>query len=335
MNTTVRHGLLAAIVLALASLALSACTPTYTLGQLGLQDGGDPRCPSGSTCQPFTVSNCPGVAADVPGVLSIGEPSTGVGQRGTVAFFSGGGGGEWWSAGGTQKVTFLAQLRADGFRTVEVRWVRPWSDASDGERAGTAKLACRPATAISWIHDHLYTQPATEAPTVRGRCGFCVTGNSGGSSQISYSLELYGLENKLDAIFPTSGPPQAAQEKGCLDVPGFTYNTTDNRNTIDGAFGYLHGDGPCVAHGAGFDFHDQWLRNSVETAGTDYDHPDTRVRFIFGAKDTTNSPAHGRTYEQALLDHGSPLVSEVVVADMAHGIGSPDGLAALISAIEG
>lgn len=326
---TRRFTVLAAI--AVGAVLLASCQPPPNpRGQLTLRSGSDPSCPVGSTCQPFTVSACPGVAADGPGVFAIGEPTSGVARRGTVAFFSGGGGGAWWSGG---HAAFLATLRQDGFRTVEVRWEQPWSDAAPGERTGTAKLACRPATAIAWIHDHLY-DPATSGPTVRGRCGFCVTGNSGGSSQISYSLELYGLEDELDAIIPTSGPPQAAQEKGCLDVPGFEYLTSGNRDIIDGAFGYLRGDGPCAAHGVGFDFSAQWRSNSVETAGGDYDHPKTRVQFIFGAQDHTNSPTHGRTYEQALIDHGSPLVSEVVVANMGHGIGSPDGLAALRAALE-
>lgn len=52
-----------------------------------------------------------------------------------------------------------------------------------------------------------------------------MTDNSGGSSQVSYALELYGFEGILDAVIPTSNPPHAAQEKGCFDVAGFTYLT--------------------------------------------------------------------------------------------------------------
>lgn len=75
-------------------------------------------------------------------------------------------------------------------------------------------------------------------------------------------------------------------------------------------------DGPCATHGAGFDFGPVWRANSVDSGGNDYCYPRTRVHFIFGGQDLTNMPNHGRTYEHAPLTHGSPMVSEQVVADM-------------------
>lgn len=332
MSVFAPHPFLAVIALAVGGIGVGSSPPGDGLGQVSLGPAGDARCPSESTCQTFTVSACPDVAADAPGVMSIGEPVGSVDGRGTVAFFSGGGGESWWSGGHATKESLLDDLHDEGFRTVEVRWERPWLNASQDERAGTARLACRPATIIGWIHDHLAGPRA--GANVDGRCGFCITGNSGGASQVSYALELYGQEDILDAVIPTSGPPHAAEEQGCVDVAGFPYLTPSNRAHIDGSWGYLHGDGPCTAHGDGFDFHDEWLHNSVETAGTDYNHPTTRVQFIFGGRDHTNAPAHARTYETALQAHGSPMVSEVEVPTMGHGIGSPDGLAALRTALE-
>lgn len=99
--------------------------------------------------------------------------------------------------------------------------------------------------------------------------------------------------------------------------------------------GYVNFDGPCATHGAGFDFGPVWRANSVDSAVNDYCYPRTRVHFIFGGQDLTNMPNHGRTYEHALLTHGSPMVSEQVVADMGHPVQeSVDGLAALRTALE-
>ena len=330
-----RQGLLAT-ALAVALLSLAACAPPpppLTLGTLTIQSGTIDRCPPGSACQPFTV-HCPQLRSDARGVFAVGEPDPGAAYRGTVMFFGGGAGVAFWSdVGGDLSAGMQAGLRHDGFRTVDVRWVDSWRVANPGERAGYAKIACRPSTAIQWVHDHLY-QPAPTSGSP-GHCGFCVTGNSDGGSQAAYALAFYGLSPIVDAIVPTSGPPMAAQEKGCTDVPGYPYKNATDRHWVDEAYGYVDDDGPCATHGQGFDFGPTWTANSVDTGGNDYEYPRTRVHLIWGRHDTSNMPRHGQDYEAALHAHGSPMVSSEVVEDMAHPVQeSADGLAALTAALE-
>jgi len=255
--------------------------------------------------------------------------------RGTIVFYSRGEGHDSWSdQGGALSAGMMAGLRHDGFRTVEVRWVDSWRVANAGERAGYGLLSCRPSTTVQWAHDHLYT-PSPVASAAPGHCGFCVTGNSDGASQLGYAHAFYGLDHIIDVAVPTSGPAMAAQEQGCTDVPGFTYLNSTDRHWVDEAYGYVNFDGPCATHGAGFDFGPVWRANSVDSAGNDYCYPRTRVHFNFEGQDLTNMPNHGRTYEHALLTHGSPMVSEQVVADMGHPVQeSVDGLAALRTALE-
>jgi hypothetical protein len=274
-------------------------------------------CPADLTCSGFTVS-CPGVREPAIGFLAVGaaqEPA-----RGVVAFFSGGEGNEWWSDESSGAATFLRELRSRDLTVVQVRWETPWLWASEGERVGPARLACRPATAIGWIgrtFDHRRDGP--------GPCGFCVTGNSAGSSQVSYALARFGLERVLDLVVPTSGPPHAGLADGCARLnPLLTYG--GHTPLLDASFGFFDMEGPC---GAGSTrWADRWTRDSVESG--DLFYPETAVRFIFGSLDATRAAHHGARYYLALRDRGSPRVTAWVVDCMAHRVQAwPAGLATL------
>jgi large subunit ribosomal protein L36 len=115
---------------------------------------------------------------------------------------------------------FLQEIRRAGLTVVQLRWAHAWwrSFEEPGTGEGTALLACRSATVIDWVHDQVYA-PMGVNPRA-GRCGYCLTGNSAGASQISYALSHYGSEATLDAVVPTNGPPHAGQPKGCLRQDG-------------------------------------------------------------------------------------------------------------------
>lgn len=290
---------------------------------------GQGGCPA-QECIAFEVA-CPGVTEIIGGVVSIERPT--VGPRGVVTLFSGGSGTPFWSAGGSAAGGFLAQLKEDGFVVVEVAWADPWWRSAPGEDAGTAHLACRPATTIDWVYDSLYA-PLGLDPSV-GECGFCISGNSGGASQVSYALSHYGLEWMLDAVVPTSGPPHGAQKKGCLRVPGeeMYWYADGDAGIIDAAHGFTSG-GPCVGHDAAWA--SRWKEESVATGGNDYHHPATRVHVILGAEEGEGgvSPHHARDYVAKLEDAASPHVVDETVKGMPHTIQESDeGLAALRSAL--
>jgi hypothetical protein len=204
-----------------------------------------------------------------------------------------------------------------------------WLASANGERAGPVALACRPATVIARVHDVYYAPLG--AVSDQGVCGFCVTGTSAGASQISYALTHYGLAYEVDVAVATSGPPHAAMADGCLGAPGLSY-APDERTTVDLSYGYAAGTGPCSTADAGFA--STWVADAVDESGSAYDYPTTRVHFVFGGLDVTSAPAHGRTYEAALVAAGSPFVTEETVPTADHGVpASPDGMAAIVAAL--
>lgn len=300
------------------------------LGTLTVIADEDPTCPEGFSCTGFEVA-CPDVQGDARGSLAVADAEGR--PRGLVLFASGGFGGDWW-ARGEVAADFLEDLRGDGFVLVQLRWEDAWLAAAGGEEAGPARLACRPATVVKWAHENLY-EPLGLDPGA-GECGFCITGNSGGASQVSYTLSHYGLEDILDAVIPTSGPPHAALRKGCLRKPWQEAYWYEDRNarTIDVSYGYKGVGGPCFSHDRGFGR--RWKEDSVDTGGSDYVHPETRVHLILGGRDGTVAPDHALDYAARLEEEGTPLLTVEWVPEMSHPIVmSAEGLAALRDALLG
>lgn len=308
----------------------SARAGDLALGTLTLGPRTAESCPEGHRCYGFEV-RCPGAAEPARGVLGIARPTAQ--PRGLVMYFSGGMGTGWW---GADRLTaaFLRDLRARGIGAVQVRWSDPWLVAAPGEDAGPAHLACRPATVVHWTYHKLFLPLGIPRRTV-ARCGFCLTGNSGGSTQVSYALSHYGMDRILDAVIPTGGPPHAAQAKGCLRTEGeeeYWYGDWA-LGTIDKSYGFLEGGGPCATHDPGFV--QRWTEESVDTGGTDYLHPATRVHFIVGSEDSSVAPAHARDYFEALIEGGSRATFEEVPGVPHRVQGHPAGLAAIRRAILG
>jgi hypothetical protein len=306
--------------------SLSAPLP---LGTLTLTGATDSSCPSGHTCRGFKVG-CPGVRRTARGFLARASARTQA--RGLVVISTGGRGTRWFSEKGSQAATFVSDLRRDGFVVVQLRWVDSWLVSAPGEDAGSGHLGCRPATVVKWVHDHWFLPLGVPAGPV-GRCGFCITGNSGGASQSSYALSHYGLDSLLDAVVPSGGPPHAAQTKGCLRNAGQEpyWYASGSASTIDSSYGFQGTSGPCALHDASFA--PRWDEESVDTGGSDYVHEQTRVHIILGGADGTSAPAHARDYANRLRTSGSPYVTVQVIPGMGHSIVNSAGLTALRSAL--
>jgi len=310
-----------------SSFALSEPLP---LGSLNF-NGTPANCPAGGyTCSSFTVS-CPEVTLAEQGSLAI-APGQGT-PKGLVMFFTGGRGNTWWTDSGKaiDPEGFLGELRAKGYTTVQVKW-NDWLSAKKNAPGtpGPARLGCRPATIVNYVHDTYY-QPLGVTPEGVGQCGFCITGNSGGSSQVAYTISYYGLEDILDAVIPTEGPPHSVLEKACLRTPGEEAYWYDSlRNYIDQGFGYFGKQGPCVNYDESF--RARWNETSVSTGGSDYFHPNTRVHFIYS---TDGMRANGGDYVNRLFSEGSPyVIREDAAAGTPHNImESPDGRTKLMAAI--
>src|ERR1700731_4340241 len=190
-----------------------------SLGTFSLGPTTTEGCPSGFTCNTFTVI-CPGIARNETGVIAYQQPSGQI--TGMVMFFSGSEGVTWWSGTGTGVPAFFQSLLNDGLELVQVQWTHGWALAPNGVQCGQELLASRPATVIKWVHDNLYAPLGLPQPN-GGVCGFCLTGNSDGASAITYPEASYGLDNIIDAAVPTSGPTWAAIAKGCLQQQGYAY----------------------------------------------------------------------------------------------------------------
>lgn len=287
-----------------------AANASYGLGTYSTQSAAGADCPKGFTCAGFRVS-CPGVKKSDSGFIAKRSPSGS--PRGLVMFFSGKGGNAFETRRSPAALSFMTKdLTRLGFQSIQVRWKSAWLTSENGEKAGPARLACRSATVIKWVHDHVY-KPRTNAV---GQCGFCVMGVSAGASQISYGLAFYGLDKYIDVAIPASGPPHGALAKGCSPAHrGYTW-PTHTADTMDHSYGYLEGDGPCATQDQ--DWADRWEADGVDTGGSDYVHPETRVTFLLGTKDGTNAPRHGQDYADRLGSAGSPMVSVNTVDGMHH-----------------
>jgi len=254
-----------------------------------------------------------------------------VAALGVIVFYSGRTGQEWWSTGTGISGDFLVDLRARGFWTIQVEWLDSWLVSPPGEDAGSAHTACRPATVTQWIHDNIYLPLGLDPGP--GQCGFCITGNSGGSSQVAYSTSFFGQDRILDAVIPTSGPTHAAEAKGCMRTLGeehYYYESGETMN-IDRSSGFETG-GPCASHDA--THVSRWNAESVDTGANDLFYPRTRVVIILGADDCSDAPAHASDYEKQLVASGTPYLDMPVITAMGHKLqDSASGLDSLRNAI--
>ncbi len=295
------------------------------LGDLTEEGGNDSMCPPGFTCHAFTV-DCPGVERADPGFYAVSEIPDGA--AGMAVFFNAGPGKRYWGEEQAPQ-DFLGSVVDAGLVVVEVRWQIPWQLAEPGEDAGPAALACRPATAIRFMHDTLYPDLGLTPEAGAGACGFCLVGSSSGASQVAYALTHYGLQDLVDAAVLTSGPVHGALAAGCLIGGGEGYGAY--ARVIDRAYGYANGEGPCRAHDPSWE--ERWLEDGVATGGASYDYPDTRVQFIAGERDHgVQGLAH--PYFERLVASGTPEVGFAVIPGMGHGIkGSAEGLDSLLRAL--
>src|SRR5205823_10422414 len=115
-------------VLALCAMTLAgppvARASDFSLGTVTATSQLPRTCPSGFQCSGYTVSGCPGVAADVNAYVASAAPTAPV--RGLAVFFSGDLGTYWWDANLSSLAAFLSSLRQGGMETVEVEWSSAW-----------------------------------------------------------------------------------------------------------------------------------------------------------------------------------------------------------------
>jgi len=292
---------------------LAPSSPTLAaLGNVVLLSETAP-CPTGADACWEVEVGCEALVQNETARLRIGEPQGAA--RGTVLFMTGGGGSGFWSGfGGGAAARVLGELNVAGFRTVEIAWARGWLVGSSGALEGQAALACKPATLAQWIHDRFQADQPD--------CAFCATGNSGGAAQVSYMLSHYGLDETLDLVIPSGGPPMGAIDRGCLrddnaDEPLWYAGSSVTR--IDRGFGFLRaGTGPCALGDE--TFRTRFEEASIVTDGGDYMYPKTLVHFLMGSEDSSNAVPQGLAYLERLRVEGAPLVAIDTLPGVPHGV---------------
>ena len=294
------------VVRPLGSVTLvGACTPEV-------------EAPLDATCVEVTVQ-CPNVP-DLNARLTRVPGRTNT-HRGLVVLGSGGGGvGSY----GFEIINRLADL---GFSTVERRWVTSWLDSEHG----MLSAACRYATLITWLEE-----PAGDAP-------FCVTGNSGGASEIAYALAHFGRDEIIDLAVPTAGPPMGQMHLSCGNPASWQPSCDElfspdicaagprecgyddsAMSRIDAAFA----GSPC----ASYDAQSEGLLagESVVAPSGRYDYPSTLVYFLFGAQDCSSAVPQGYLYYDVIASK-----KEAATVDAGHAVpASLEGMSAIADVID-
>jgi len=287
----------------------ATAAPGRALGTAALITGPSPC--DGQSCYNLEVS-CDQLRNRVDVLLKVGNPTAPV--RGTIVFATGWTGAFLWETWSADAARVLSELRAAGFRTVQLQWSSNWFRGASLRAEGFGQLACRPATILRWVYDHLHEVTPDTA--------FCASGDSNGASQIAYALTQYGLADIVDAAELDGGPNWARVDIGCygndsLNIP--LWFSASDRNIADWAFGYeADGSGPCAQRNASFR---TTFQNSSLAYGTwSYVYPRTMLHFLYGDQDHTTTASHGRYYYNLLHAAGSPRLQIDTVPNTPHTI---------------
>jgi hypothetical protein len=294
--------------------------PTDPLGtvssnsQITCPDGGI----SGSTCYSLEIS-CPYVA-DFTTYLKVNTPSgTAIG---TVIFGTGTGGMTLYDTTWTYGINVIQSVLASGFTTVQIAFGGPFNNNATPTGwltgpGGVRRLACRYATAAQWVYQNIHAS-STSKP-------FCATGNSAGGAAITYAVTHYGLDSIFSFIQPTSGPPLARLDYGCIGNGGslptpcgqgtkFLTFSPDDAGVVDPAYST-----PICSQSAGGNTANQaqLFSDSVDGPGAIYSYPKTAVNIMFGGQDGSVAVPQGlEWFDQVISPNGPP--APVCVADAPH-----------------
>jgi hypothetical protein len=126
-------------------------------------------------------------------------------SRGAMILTTGGYGTNWYASSfGAEGVTTIETLYANGLEVYEVSWQGDKGWATNAEGFGYHKITAGYATLVKWMHDNVVDNPAT----------IFAQGNSAGSFQNAYGLAMYGLEDYLDMVILSGGPPISDLRRG-------------------------------------------------------------------------------------------------------------------------
>lgn len=295
---------------------------------------------------------------DLSATLKVTEPSgavTGV----LVAFLGGGSTGLYESAGASAVTDLLTPALNAGLRVVQVAWASnaglgAWGGSpsssnygGDGFPDGPLYLACRPATLLREIAEDTTLTPASGV--------MLVTGQSGGSSQVLYSLTRYELGEQVDGAVLSGGPPIGELERGChgltisswpaecatLATTGGTpcvfFDTAISGQFVDSAWN--DGSNACARQRAPYVEHVSRSLGYQSVFGgyARRRFPHTVIRWVAGDADASEAVPLGRRAVRQLVDAtGSTPVQIATTGGVTHTVpASTSGAQALAALLLG
>lgn len=287
---------------------------------LGTASGATIACPSGglsgASCYALEVS-CPGVA-DVPAYAKVNSPMNAT--SGTVIFLTGGGDSTLYEAS-PYGTTVLSSVLTNGFTAVQLSFGAPFNNLAPlgwfTGPGGPRRLACRFATAAQWIYTNIHQSSSTKP--------LCATGISGGSAAIAYAVAHYGLDSIFSMIEPTSGPPFARVDQGCVcNQPPM--QTPCGQGALSLCYAgvaqqYLdpmYGSTACSSAQATQSTVNatMFLNDSVLSPDAKLHYPNTDVHFVFGGQDNTQAVPQGLEWQSAITSKSA----YACVADAPHDV---------------
>lgn len=308
------------------------------------------QCPDGlgslpnTTCKVIEI-NCPGVdSAQVQVRVTQGQNGT---PKGTVLLESGSSGKRFYAdapdaVGGADVLAeLLTNLLAEGYTLVDRAWLPQtgWFQATQGPQ----QAACRGATLLHWINDHVHQQGA-----------LCATGNSGGSMELSLGLGYYGTDTILDLALPTSGPG-AGLEKVCENTTDPDWLTTECAQHLEGPAWQCGSNShpPCtlaegieniidqaysgaqVCRAGGDANRDSLINGSADGPSACLTYQHAKVHFLYGLEDCGNgAPTAGLFYARLVTSQGVAAPIDFL-PDTPHAVYSaPNGASAIFATLK-
>ncbi len=220
-------------------------------------------------------------------------------SSGALILTTGGTGTSFYSNYGPQAELTIEYAYSLGLEIYEVKWNGDMGWATDAEGArGYDRAVGAYSTILKWMHDNLIDNPQV----------LFAHGNSGGSIQIAYGLALYELEDYLDMVILSGGPPVADLVRaifGELNDPSRWPDGLAGFWLTDYIMGWLDNGDWCVERYVPPEFEDMVYTalDSVSlvspTAPRDFSHPATKVQFV-QTNDSTNADDQANLYYESL-----------------------------------
>jgi hypothetical protein len=272
--------------------------------------GCPPGAPIGGKCLEVEVA-CPNTANLDAYVVVTNPAGTSIG---TIVLHGGGGGTSVFngaSPGGNFSTTYLT----DHYTVVQIAWLSGWEFAGPGFQGSMLNAACRPATLLAWIYNHIDDHTK----------GYCVQGYSAGASAAGYSVAQYGLKNEIDALMFAGGPPLDDLYRGCVDpssslitvCPGvtghYTYNTSGTSWGSAQLTDQIEGTSSCENQPASQDVA-IWTADSLDNSVGDFSYPQTLIS-AFMCPALNLAPGQGMFF----LNAAAPSVDNIQCGTTSNG----------------